>query len=75
MKKPTVEQVAWVFEKINENAGGSFRNLIYKHMEFTHDDYCDLYHAGGQNITNAMFYENKSLNHDPWKDLLPELDK
>jgi len=55
MEKPTVEQVAWVFEKIMENAGkGTFRYLIYDKMGFTEDNYLELYESGGMAINNAM---------------------
>jgi hypothetical protein len=53
-EKPTLEQVAWIFEQINENAGGSFRKLIYDRLGFGPTAYSELYSAGGQNITNAM---------------------
>lgn len=41
----TVEQVAWVFRKIVENAkvGGSFRYLIYDLMDFGPEAYFPLY--------------------------------
>ncbi len=61
MKKPTLEQVAWIFEQINENAGGSFRKLIYDRLGFGPNAYSELYAAGGQNITNAMCAENHSV--------------
>ena len=55
MDKPTVEQVAWVFNKICENAGkGTFRYLIYDKMGFESKDYEILYKAGGMSINNAM---------------------
>jgi hypothetical protein len=55
MDKPTVDQVAWVFEKIMANTGkGTFRYLIYDLMGFTEDDYMALYQAGGMAINNAM---------------------
>jgi hypothetical protein len=55
MDKPTVEQVAWVFNKICENAGkGTFRYLIYDVMGFESKDYEILYRAGGMSINNAM---------------------
>jgi len=63
MKKPTLEQVAWIFEQINENAGGSFRKLIYVRLGFGPNAYSELYAAGGQNITNAMF-----VDMDKWAD-------
>ena len=55
-KKPTIEQVAWVFHKINENAGnGSFRYLIYDRMGFGPEAYIPLYEAGGMKINNAFY--------------------
>lgn len=58
MTKPTAEQTAWVFSKINEiiesNKIHSFRSLIYKIMEYTEEDYSALYCAGGQHITNLI---------------------
>lgn len=54
MKKfidPTIEQVAWVFHKINENAGnGSCRYIIYGP-----EAYLPLYEAGGMKINNAFY--------------------
>jgi hypothetical protein len=61
-KKPTLEQVAWVFEMINKNAGGSFRKLIYDRLGFGPSAYSELYSAGGQNITNSM---HSALETDP----------
>lgn len=57
MKKPTLEQVVWIFEHINENIGCSFRRLIYDRMGFGPNEYSELFSAGGQNITNAMALE------------------
>jgi len=56
MDKPTVEQVAWVFEKIIDNVkkGGTFRYLIYDEMGFDSSAYLPLYEAGGMSINNAM---------------------
>jgi hypothetical protein len=57
MKKPDVEQVAWVFEKIIQNTkdcAGTFRYLIYDLMGFSEQDYEKLYRAGGLAINNAM---------------------
>lgn len=53
---PTVDQVAWVFEKIVENAkaDGSFRHLIYDCMGFNAEAYDRLYKAGGMYITNGL---------------------
>jgi len=55
--KPTVEQVAWVFEKIYDGAkiGCSFRKLIYDYMGFDGEAYQQLYEAGGMAITNYIF--------------------
>ncbi|MBA4542938.1 hypothetical protein H1164_08485 [Thermoactinomyces daqus] len=56
-QRPTVEQVAWVFQKLNEHLqeGGTFRYLIYDRMGFDEGDYWLLYSAGGMNISNAIF--------------------
>jgi len=56
MDKPTIEQVAWVFEKIVENADvkGSYRHLIYDCMGFGPEAYAPLYRAGGMFITNEL---------------------
>lgn len=55
MEKPTVEQTAWVFHKLIENAGeGSFRYLIYDRMGYESKDYQLLYEAGGMGINNAL---------------------
>lgn len=62
MDKPTLEQVAWIFEQINENAGGSFRKLIYDRLGFGPNAYSELYSAGGQIITNSM---HSALETDP----------
>lgn len=53
---PTVEQVAWVFDRITINGedAGSFRHLIYDVMGFTPEAYQQLYNAGGMTITNAF---------------------
>jgi hypothetical protein len=60
VKKPTVEQVAWVFEMISKNPVGSFRYLIYDKMGFKQENYLELYEAGGMTITNAIFkYKDK----------------
>lgn len=56
MKKLTIEQVAWVFRQIMDNAGkGTFRYLIYDRMGFKEDAYSPLYGVGGMAINNAMF--------------------
>ncbi len=55
MDKPTVEQVAWVFKNICDNAEkGTFRYLIYDRMGFESKDYETLYRAGGMFINNSM---------------------
>jgi hypothetical protein len=56
MEKPTVEQVAWVFEKLIKDIG-TFRYLIYDKMGFTEDNYLELYEAGGMAINNALVEE------------------
>ena len=53
MDKPTVEQVAWVFEKCIKDIG-TFRYLIYDKMGFESKDYEILYRAGGMAINNAL---------------------
>lgn len=68
-EKPTLEQVAWIFEKINENAGGSFRKLIYDRMGFGPNAYSELYAAGGQFITNAMCAEIAQMTNEDLIDL------
>ena len=54
MEKPTIEQVAWVFEKIIENAekGGTYRYLIYDRMGFGPEAYVPL--MGGIYINNEL---------------------
>jgi len=61
MEKPTIEQVAWVFQHILQNGieGGSFRHLIYDRMGFGAEAYEPLYRAGGMCITNKMSYEDE----------------
>ncbi len=54
---PTVQQVAWVFEKICANTG-SYRELIYDHMGFDQSAYTPLYFAGGIAINNAMMNDD-----------------
>lgn len=53
VEKPTVEQVAWVFDKLIHDIG-SFRYLIYDKMGFSPEDYSILYKAGGMAINNAL---------------------
>ena len=74
MEKPTIEQTAWVMEKIMANAkeGGTFRRLIYHHMEYGPESYCPLYRAGGMWINNEVSgeymskadLENTSMNQN-----------
>jgi hypothetical protein len=60
LEKPTVEQVAWVFEMIAKEPTGSFRYLIYDKMGFNEKNYLELYEAGGMTISNAIFeYKDK----------------
>jgi len=66
MTKPTVEQVAWVFEQLIKDIG-TFRYLIYDKMGFDSDAYGVLYEAGGMAINNALdeiyhVEENKKIN-------------
>lgn len=66
MRKLTIEQVAWVFKQIMENAGkGTYRYLIYDRMGFKENAYEPLYRAGGLAINNAMFeaYDKKQLKY------------
>lgn len=59
IERPTVEQVAWVFRKIMENANkGTFRYLIYDLMGFDESAYEPLYLAGGMVITNALVLDD-----------------
>ena len=53
----TIEQVAEVFEVLNEfikEGGGSYRYLIYDKFGFGFDAYTPLYLAGGMNISNTI---------------------
>ena len=52
----TLEQVAFVFRKIAENAKeeGTFRRLIYEKLGFAENSYQILYKAGGMYITNLV---------------------
>ena len=61
MKKPTIEQVAWVFEKLIKDIG-TFRYLIYDKMGFKENVYRPLYEAGGMAINNALV--EKYLEYD-----------
>lgn len=55
IEKPTLEQVAWVFEMISHPPTGSFRYLIYDKLGFGFEAYVPLYESGGMDITNAIF--------------------
>lgn len=54
MEKPTVEQVAWIFDMILENAreGGTYRYLIYDRMGFGPEAYAPL--KAGLIINNEL---------------------
>jgi hypothetical protein len=51
--RPTLEQVRWVFQKVDEHLreGGSYRYLIYDRMDYDFDSYCMLF-PFGMNISN-----------------------
>jgi hypothetical protein len=55
--KPTIEQTAWVLEKICSCISNptSFRGLIYDRLGYGVEAYCELLEAGGMEITNAMW--------------------
>lgn len=55
--KPTIEQVAWVFDKLYQaiNTPMTFRNLIYKAMGFGPEAYEPLFRAGGMTISNGLY--------------------
>ncbi|GED55868.1 hypothetical protein EDM54_23790 [Brevibacillus borstelensis] len=75
MDKPSVEQVAWVFEKVAESireGGGSFRHLIYDRMGFDEKAYIPLYKAGGMVITNTIFDTLDTI--DEYHEALLEID-
>lgn len=57
MDKPTADQVAWVFKHLVDHLreGGTFRYLIYDRMGFLPADFQQLYEAGGQAISNALY--------------------
>ena len=61
MKKPTVEQVGWVFKHIAEHImeGGTFRYLIYDRMGFKPNSYRPLYLAGGMFISDLQVVEGE----------------
>ena len=55
MEKPTIEQTAWIFEKICEalDNGSSFLHLVNDIMKY--EGACrELYEAGGMYITNSI---------------------
>ncbi len=64
MDKPTVEQVAWVFEKLCEHAkeGGSYRSLIYDRMGFNGKAYAPWEKAGRE-------------LHEAWRELIIVIGK
>lgn len=55
-ERPTIEQVAWVFERLREHLRepGTFRHLIYDRLGFDYDAYTPLFLAGGMDISNAF---------------------
>ena len=55
-KKPSVEEVAWVFEHLLKHLeeGGTFRQLIISRMGYGPDSYVQLIEAGGMEISNAL---------------------
>lgn len=57
MEKPTIEQTAWVFDKLCEHLheGGTFRYLIYDRLGYGPEAYQPLYEAGGMVLSNAIF--------------------
>lgn len=56
INKPTIEQTAWVFEKLCDHLmeGGTFRYLIYDRMGYEPKAYQPLYEAGGMALSNAF---------------------
>lgn len=68
MEKPTIEQVAWVFQKLVQHLdeGGSYRYLCYERLGFDESSYVPLYRAGGMALSNLMHDHN---------DLLEQLEK
>lgn len=56
VKKPSIEQVAWIFEQLSKHLeeGGDFRHLIYDRMGFDTDAYATLLMAGGLEVCNAL---------------------
>lgn len=61
VQPPTIEQVAWVFERLNLalDRRVTFRFLIYDLMGFGLDAYKPLYLAGGMNIINALYTDEE----------------
>lgn len=59
MDKPTIEQTAWMIDKIAQciQEGGSFRYLIYDLMGYGTEAYQPLYLAGGMYLTNSEHKE------------------
>ena len=56
MSRPSVEDVAWVFQILRDHGGrGTYRHLIYDCMGFEEEDYLPLYEAGGMNLNNLLF--------------------
>jgi len=56
-KKPTLEQVVWVFEKLTEackRGGVSYRYLIYDLMGFSSEAYAPLQFAGALEVNNMI---------------------
>jgi len=55
-EKPSVDQVAWVFEKLTKalEEGGTFSYLIYNLMGFYKTHYLKLFEAGGMGVVNAL---------------------
>jgi hypothetical protein len=57
IEKPTMQQIAWVFRHITDNAikeEGTFRHLIYDRMGLNSDAYQLLYESGGMAINNGL---------------------
>jgi len=62
MKKPTLEQVAWVVEKIIENGcrGGTYRKLIYDIMGYGTEAYVAL-HPHLLELNNFIYEHQKDF--------------
>lgn len=56
MKKPTIEQTAWVIGNLAKQMreGGTFRYLIYDRMGYGPEAYHPIYEAGGMELTKAF---------------------